>query len=133
MAQTKAEKAAKQKLWKAANPEKCREYSRRSHERNREKRNADHRAWNKANPERVRANNRRRHGVVDPPGETRHGVCPICTRTIGLVCDHWHNGPRKGQVRGWLCRGCNLLLGYAFDCGDNLDRAKAYLLADRSG
>ena len=146
MAQTEEERKARQRAyyqahkedykrrgaeWRAANSEKQREYSRQSHERNKEARNARSRAWKAANPEKARAANRRAHGIVDPPGEARHGECPVCLRAMPLVCDHWHEGPRKGQIRGWLCRGCNLMLGYAFDAPENLDRGKAYLLADR--
>lgn len=83
-------------------------------------------AWAKANPERHRANGRRTRGIVDPPGELRSGSCPICPFVGPLVCDHWHHGPKKGQVRGWVCNGCNLRLASVENL-DWLSRAQAYL------
>ena len=120
----------KQRIWQEANRPALREYARRAHQRHKEARNARSNAWGKANPDKVRASARRRQGIIDAPGEKRHGECPICLRTLELVCDHWHHGPKKGQVRGWPCRTCNLMLGYAFDSSENLDRAKAYIRLD---
>ncbi len=41
--------------WQKANPEKCREASRRYYKRNKAKKNAGVMAWHKANPDRVKA------------------------------------------------------------------------------
>lgn len=44
--------------------------------------------------------------------ESQDGSCAICHRAITLVIDHDHN---TGLVRGLLCNGCNLALGYFED------------------
>ena len=62
--------------------------------------------------------------------KSQGGVCSICkTDTPGaghpeLYVDHNHS---TGQVRGLLCRDCNLLLGYAKDNPENLRRSILYL------
>ena len=58
------------------------------------------------------------------------GVCAICRRekTVGrgqnLYIDHDH---ATGEVRGLLCHGCNLVLGYADDRVETLRAAIEYL------
>ena len=55
------------------------------------------------------------------------GLCLICDRTSpqeNLMIDHDHT---TGKIRGLLCRRCNLLLGYAGDSPDILQRAERYL------
>lgn len=69
-----------------------------------------------------RRTNRTRRGVLNATTEAHHGVCPICENTRKLVCDHWHEGPKAGEVRGWLCVTCNSFLG-----GRRLENAIAYL------
>jgi hypothetical protein len=49
--------------------------------------------------------------------------CEICARPAQNN-DHDH---ATGQVRGTLCRDCNLLLGYAFDDVERLRAAADYL------
>jgi len=42
------------------------------------------------------------------------GFCPICQRILNAPClDHHHKKRIKGsgQIRGVLCRGCNVMLG----------------------
>lgn len=67
--------------------------------------------------------------------EKQKGCCAIClqpgvfrlyTGTKGLGIDHCHV---TGRVRGLLCRQCNVLLGYARDNPEILQRAAKYLLA----
>lgn len=50
-------------------------------------------------------------------------VCEICGSNDNLVIDHSHN---TGEIRGVLCRACNLALGYLGD-GIDLERIKAVL------
>src|SRR5688572_24838303 len=70
------------------------------------------REWAVANPERVRAHGRKSarkaNGIANPTGEARSGPCPCCQVDGPLVCDHDHP---TGEVRGWVCRVCNLRMG----------------------
>lgn len=55
--------------------------------------------------------------------------CAICRRGLpdldhGLVVDHNH---ATGKVRALLCRDCNLLISYAHEDLNILERAKQYL------
>ena len=43
----------------------------------------------------------------DVPGDA--GCCAICGRDDRLVVDHSHE---TGELRGWLCVGCNCALGH---------------------
>lgn len=56
------------------------------------------------------------------------GICAICLRTCrtypNLTVDHDHE---TGEVRGLLCRGCNVLLGHLQDDTGSLKRAISYL------
>jgi hypothetical protein len=58
----------------------------------------------------------------------QHGVCAICRRTCrtgrSLVVDHDH---ATNVVRGLLCNGCNLVLGYMNDDVELLQAAIRYL------
>ena len=62
------------------------------------------------------------------------GVCAICgqpptgRRGKRLFVDHDHE---TKKVRGLLCLRCNLVLGHAKDSTDVLNKAVAYLEADR--
>ncbi len=71
---------------------------------------------------RRRQKNRTWRGVINATGETRFGKCPICENDRRLNCDHWHDGPKAGQIRGWLCNMCNSFLG-----GRRLENAIAYM------
>lgn len=129
------------KAWRAANPDKVaasrvkdlpgkRRRDRARYVANPGPKKETARAYRLLNPEKVRATKRRYAGILDAPGDRREGMCPICTLDGPLVCDHWHAGSKKGRVRGWVCDNCNRGLGCLKDSPENLDRAKAYLLAD---
>lgn len=52
-------------------------------------------------------------------------VCPICLAETDLkAADHCHE---TGAVRDWLCRKCNLGLGFFGDDTDRLRRAADYI------
>lgn len=59
------------------------------------------------------------------------GVCSICGSKEGaedgriLCVDHCHE---SGNVRGILCRSCNLMIANAKDSPDILEKAAAYLV-----
>jgi hypothetical protein len=54
----------------------------------------------------------------------REGKCAICRRETLVVWDHDH---ATGAYRGWLCRRCNLVLGYVKDDSLILRMAAYYL------
>jgi hypothetical protein len=57
--------------------------------------------------------------------QKQNDTCPICKGGLDKPhVDHCHD---SGEVRGILCRSCNLILGYAKDDIDTLVRAIAYL------
>ncbi len=56
--------------------------------------------------------------------EKQKGICALCNEPKQLFIDHEHN---TGQVRGLLCRNCNLGLGFFKDNLILLDKAKKYL------
>ncbi len=54
-------------------------------------------------------------------------ICQICTKefTRSALCqDHHHE---SGQLRGTLCRSCNLLIGFAHEDEEILLSAVEYL------
>lgn len=77
-----------------------------------------------ANREQIRRADRVRKGIINPPGDVRFGECPVCLKTDHLACDHDH---QTGQVRGWLCKGCNQALGRMGDTLEAAQRLVKYL------
>lgn len=77
-----------------------------------------------------RAQGLRRYGISRTDYERmlahQAGGCAICLKTPNepLCVDHCH---QTGQVRGLLCRRCNLGLGHFSDDLDRLARASTYL------
>ena len=65
--------------------------------------------------------------------------CAICLTdeppVSAGVRERWHidHDHETGQVRGLLCRGCNLMLGHARENPDTLIAAAAYLLEFKGG
>ena len=51
-------------------------------------------------------------------------ACEICSTECKLVYDHCH---KLGHFRGWLCHGCNVMLGFAKDDPEILQKAIEYL------
>jgi hypothetical protein len=64
------------------------------------------------------------------PYHTRPDKCEGCGRTEEdvetkkLYIDHDHS---TGQFRGWLCHGCNVILGFARDTPERLTKLVDYL------
>lgn len=101
----------------------------------------DAQRWNKQNPEKHKAiyrrcnhasNLKKRFGLTVPEfdalAQQSDGTCGIChrpeTRNRRLSLDHNH---RTGEIRGFLCSRCNLLLGNGGDNPDLLEAAATYL------
>ena len=76
------------------------------------------------------ARTRRSRGVTGPlvgarpSPDDRCGICGGDGGRRGLFLDHDHHG---GHGRGWLCHGCNALIGLAGDDPERLERAARYL------
>jgi hypothetical protein len=112
---------AKAKQWAKNNPERAREISRKSHR-------GKGRLWLKANREKARGYTRRymrkKNGVKNATAESKHGACEICGTVRQLQFDHDH---ATGLFRGWLCRKCNLAIGYLNDDWQIVSKAVDYL------
>ena len=67
-------------------------------------------------------------------GRPRPALCEVCNRRPdpkkGLHFDHCH---QRGHFRGWLCRSCNLTLGYVQDDPRILLKLVAYLARTKDG
>jgi hypothetical protein len=123
----RAQDAAKSRERWAKNPERQKEHSR---------------AWRVKNPGKVRAwlekhrsRNRnfrlqRDYGVsaggVEKLREVQGNSCAICYEPF-LKTPHVDHNHKTGEVRGLLCRGCNLALGYLKDSSDRCKSAERYL------
>lgn len=122
-------------------PEKRRAYLRAWRLANLERAAEASRAWRNRHPERVReggaryyANNRhtirlRRLNLTpdqyDQILAAQSGRCAICQKKMRRpAIDHDH---KTGAVRGLLCPGCNIGLGYFGDSAPGLRRALIYL------
>lgn len=55
--------------------------------------------------------------------------CEGCARQEPLHFEHDHE---TGKFRGWLCRGCNVALGFMRDNPETLDRLAAYLRRNKN-
>lgn len=58
---------------------------------------------------------------------SQHGVCAICYKSDGnrrLAVDHDHS---SGEIRGLLCRNCNVGLGHFKDDTEIMTRAILYI------
>lgn len=83
----------------------------------------------KAKPEKYRTYEHRRNYGLEPEEyqdilRSQNFACAICKETDNLNVDHNHE---TDEVRGILCRCCNLMLGYAKDSTDTLFIAIEYL------
>ncbi len=102
-----------------------------------EVRNAHMRAYQKQfrllHPEKIRAQNRRRYYGLSPAvfeelRQKQEGKCAVCSNALvtgrGTQVDHCHS---TGKVRGLVCQGCNLVLGFSEDNPETLRSAIEYL------
>jgi len=124
MKQTKAEKYAYNKAWRAENPEKMKALRDRWFQENREYRRTYMKAY------KARTYSKRYHGVDRATYlamcEQQHHLCAICQRKRKLVVDHCHT---TNLVRGLLCRTCNTGVGCFRDNCDLLQLVILYLQA----
>jgi hypothetical protein len=81
------------------------------------------RAWYRSKPKEYHTANKRRLTYGELP--VQPSVCDGCSKPSDqLVVDHNH---ADGKVRGWLCQGCNKILGFAKDSRDRLQLLINYL------
>jgi hypothetical protein len=97
------------------NPEKRIASTKAWIEKNPEKVKASHIAWRKKNPDRVRILQRRHKYGISADSYNKllmiqDSKCAICFKIFVSNPDIDHNH-RTGQIRGLLCRSCNLMLG----------------------
>lgn len=127
---------AYKKKWEAAHPEEVKAAKRRRYAETKERDREKRKVYMQANRDRYLAHNRRNYRKRKADGRVRayrlrvdYGItveqydamlaeqgnaCPICTRSfederVRPVVDHCHD---TGRVRGILCNGCNLHLGW---------------------
>lgn len=85
------------------------------------KRYAKHKAQPDFAERRAREQRRRKYGFEIAPS----GLCQICGERPATDLDHDH---KTGVIRGFLCHGCNLVLGYVEKQGNEWGRrAEDYL------
>lgn len=106
--------------------------------REREKNKIRHKKWREKHPDDWREIQhwsfvKRKYGITKEEYfkllERQSGVCAICGREDhehydNFAIDHDHE---TGEIRGLLCRSCNLLVGYAKDDPYLLLSAAEYL------
>lgn len=127
---------ATQAAWRGRNPEKIKEYRKRSYEKNKAAINERNRLADLRDPERVKRRQRRRrrhhlklYGItLDQYYQlyaAQDGKCAICEiKAEVLNVDHNHT---SGKVRGLLCHFCNLGIGNLRDDLNLVKKAAIYL------
>jgi ubiquitin len=116
--------------WYKKNLERERCRSREYSKNNRVRLNEYKREWSKSNPDKIKtAALRTRYGITLEDYETMYkkqsGKCAICGDNYpDLHVDHDHD---TQEVRGLLCRTCNIGLGHFQDSPSLLERAVRYL------
>ncbi len=102
---------------------------------NREQIAARNLAWRSANAVDIAVRNRARRYGLSPEDQVKlfdaqRGQCAVCSTAISLQgklsahLDHDHD---TGEVRAFLCRHCNLMIGHAEDSPSRLRAGAAYL------
>ena len=129
--------------WVKENREARKEHQRRYREKNREKigqanrqyiRNENGEITAKEKKHQERNRTQRALDLDALAGRPRPEVCEVCgnapDKGKSLHFDHCH---QRGHFRGWICRGCNLTLGYVSDDIGRLRKLIAYLERDKDG
>lgn len=131
-------RAADQRAWRAANPERARGLQRAWRERNPGANEAKNRRWAEANPETLAAAKRdsdlrRLYGIsaadYDAMFESQRGLCAVCERPPGARRLHVDHDHATGAVRGLLCSNCNTAIGKLREDPVVFARAVSYLEA----
>lgn len=116
---------------RAANPEKTRANRKKRYVANIEKERAYQSARRAANPEKIKASQLMTKYGLSPEAFRsmllqQENACGICKKVFSKTpcVDHCH---KTGEVRGLLCRRCNVALGAFGDSLEGLECAKEYL------
>lgn len=126
------------KEWRKKNPERARAQTKRTYEKHRDTIVAKSAEWQRKNKERQRATYlKRTYGLTPEAYDALGTQCAICGATQGsktrvngdgkayrLFVDHDHG---TGKVRGLLCFGCNVAIGYLDHSVERLQAAMDYL------
>jgi hypothetical protein len=119
------------KLWRAKNRDLIRQRKLASRHKNPERYRAQRNAWNRANAEKVRAMFlRQKYGLEWAEYQRllamQNGKCAICQQAFSKTpcVDHDHT---TGEVRGLLCKDCNISLGLMQDNPTRLRAGADYL------
>jgi hypothetical protein len=130
--------AASQARWRARNPGKDKENTRKYNAAHRADRLAANKLYREANKAVIRSKRiQRQYGLTaeefDQMLVGQGGGCAICHESFSKVhicVDHDH---KTGDVRGLLCQKCNTALGLFGDDVVIVALAAGYLAAHRSG
>lgn len=134
-ARTRERRNEGMRAWKAANPDKVREYARKAYANNPAKHKAKHAAYvAKAKPWLRESNKQKQREYLYgmSPGTyaemlaAQSNCCAGCGTSISTsgCVDHCH---AENRIRGLLCRKCNLALGHTNDDPEILRRLASYL------
>lgn len=125
--------------WRKANTEHVQSYANAWNAKNAHKARERTRRYVQKHPDKVAAARHERQGIVWAPGQTvaglleaQSGRCAICPKVLtggrDTCVDHDHDkAPGLPNVRGILCRKCNIGLGCFQDCSAILMTAVDYL------
>lgn len=103
--------------WKQKNPKQQQIINKRSRDwyfNNLEENRKKHRQHYKENKETYLLSAKRRREDMQErmAGRPRPDTCEVCNQEGVISFDHDH---KTGKFRGWLCRECNSILGFAND------------------
>ena len=127
----RAEEARRRKSRKKPNREKTREYHRQWRQNHKDIYRQTAARWRRRNRDKalntLRLCRAKKTGLLEDQFiKPQTPNCEICGVLVKTVFDHCH---RTGLFRGWLCRQCNLALGFAKDSPIVLQAMIKYLQA----
>ena len=120
------------KQWRKDNPDKVKKINKRYCQNNREKVNGYARQWRKDNPEKIKSHQLKcRYGLSYEEWlqmwENQDSKCAICgdlfIKPSDAYVDHNH---KTGEIRGLLCKRCNLSIGLFDDDSELMKKAMEY-------
>lgn len=118
----------KRKAWERANKEKMCEYGREDYQKHKIKRQSQMKLYRALNPRPktyiTGYMRRRKELAAGRPAPDHCEVCGDLTPRQQMHFDHCH---QRGIFRGWLCQGCNKVLGFVRDDPNRLRKLIAYL------
>ena len=103
--------------WVKNNPEKSRKYQKEWSENNRPKLRASYKRYREKNKpivalHRKEWNDRERQKIISCLMPKQKGGCAICKKPFGNLQPHFDHNHNTGEIRGLLCRRCNIGLAF---------------------